>query len=642
LIVEQPRAGRTGRLLTLLALTSLIAGACSSTAATPSPTVAPTPSPTAAASSAAPSASASTAPSASASTAPSASESTAPSASASEGPSGSASAAPSSSGGTGAVPGYSFDPNPPTGGTFTGAWAGPCCVGIANANPLTAGGDQQFLNLIFEPLVTYSIDPATNGYGPVIGALAQSWETSPDGLTWTFNLRKGVTWQDGTPFTADDVIFTLTLCETKSVGCTYGGGIAGITGAADVKAGNATTVSGLAAPDPNTVTIHTDAPNAAMLDALSVIWIVQKASVSKIPTDQLGGNKAAYWTTVNDATGKGGVQGTGPFFVSAYTAGQFMELSANKAYWRGAPHLDKIVRKEFADPATALIAFDAGQVQHAYLTADEVAREQQNANARILAGPSQVDNAVVFNPLANPAFGNAKFKQAMTVAINRDAIIKNLYGGAGTVQSCFFGNQDYGTLADPLAYDVAKAKSLIQESGVDMASLPEFEFDTYYNDPLSLNVMTAIQSDWAAVGFKVKINQMDPAAWTKKYYTDGTSQISFIGAQNGPDGNIAATYFLSTASQEAGAGNNGWKGYVFKDPKVDDLIKQGQSSFDAATRTTAYQQLCQQLVTDMPWNIMWQTTRYFIVSSKIGNFYETPAPGGGSFYAGAENWYIKP
>jgi len=535
---------------------------------------------------------------------------------------------------------YSFDPNAPSGGTFTGAWVGPCCVGIANNNPLVAGGDQHFLSKIFEPLITYSIDPTTKGYGPPVPALAKSWETSQDGLTWTFHLQDGVKWHDGTPFTADDVIFTLTLCETKAVGCTYGGGIAGITGAADVKAGTATTVSGLTAPDPQTVTIHTDAPNAAMLDALSVMWIVQKASLSGIAADQI--TKSQYWVTPNDASGKGGVQGTGAFYVSSYTAGQFIELTANKSYWRGAPKLDKIVRKEFKDPATALLAFDAGQVDFTYLTADEVQREQGNANATVIAGPSQVDNVVVFNPLANPAFGNAKFKQAMTVAINRDTIIKNLYNGNGTVQSCFFGPPQYGTTADPLAYDTAKAQQMITESGVDIASLPEFTFDTYYNDPLSLNVMTAIQQDWAKVGLKVKINQMDPAAWTKQYYTEGKSQISFIGAQNGPDPNIGATYFVSTASQEAGAGNNGWKGYVYKNPKIDTLFQQGRAVFDPAQRTTIYQQACQELVNDMPWNIMWQTTRYWIVSNKIGNFFLTPAPGGGSYYDAAEQWYVKP
>src|SRR6516162_1559191 len=100
------------------------------------------------------------------------------------------------------------------GGTFTGAWVGPCCVGIANANPLIAGGDQHFLSKIYEPLVTYSIDKTTGVYGPVVPALAKDWSTSNDGLTWTFHLQPNVTWQDGSPCTADDVIFTLTLCES--------------------------------------------------------------------------------------------------------------------------------------------------------------------------------------------------------------------------------------------------------------------------------------------------------------------------------------------------------------------------------------------------------------------------------------------
>ena len=92
----------------------------------------------------------------------------------------------------------------------------------------------------------------------LLGALANDWTTSTDGLTWTFHLQPNVTWQDGSPFTADDVIFTLTLCESPNVGCVYGGGISNITGAADVKNGKSTTLAGVAAPDPQTVTITTD------------------------------------------------------------------------------------------------------------------------------------------------------------------------------------------------------------------------------------------------------------------------------------------------------------------------------------------------------------------------------------------------
>jgi peptide/nickel transport system substrate-binding protein len=532
-----------------------------------------------------------------------------------------------------AAAGASFSQAASSGGTFTGAWVGPCCVGIANANPLIAGGDQHFLSKIYEPLVTYSIDKSTGGYGPVVPALAKDWATSNDGLTWTFHLQPNVTWQDGSPFTADDVIFTLTLCESKNVGCVYGGGISNISGAADVKSGASATLAGVAAPDPLTVTITTDTPNAAMLDALSVIWIVQKKSLSSIPTDQI--TKNPYWTTPGQAVG------TGPFKITDYSEGQFMELSRYDGYWRGRPVLDKIVRKEFKDPATALLAFDRGEINFTYLTADEVSREQSNSSATVIAGPSQVDNAVVFNPLANPAFGNKLFKQGMEVAIDRKSILTSLYGGAGQALPCLFGNPAY-VAPDTEMYDYSpdRAKDLVAQSGVNLSSLPTFTFDTYYNDPLSLNVMTAIQKNWADIGFNVNIKQMDSAAWTAQYYGQGKSEVSFIGAQNGPDGNIAATYFLSTASQESGAGNNGWKGYTYKNPQVDMLINQGRSTFDPTQRGTIYQSLCKVLADDMPWNIMWQTTRYWIVSNKVENFQLTPAPGGGSYYDAAETWSI--
>jgi len=70
------------------------------------------------------------------------------------------------------------------------------------------------------------------------------------------------------------------------------------------------------------------------------------------------------------------------------------------------------------------------------------------------------------------------------------------------------------------------------------------------------------------------------------------------------------------------------------------LINQGRSTFDPGQRGTIYQSLCKVLADDMPWNIMWQTTRYWIVSNKIQNFQLTPAPGGGSYYDAAETWSI--
>ncbi len=502
-----------------------------------------------------------------------------------------------------------------------------------------------FINKIYEHLVTYSVDPNTvndspggpysGGYGAMIPALAASWETASDGLTWTFHLQPNVTWSDGTPLTSADVAFSLALClNPKAGGCTYAGGMGDIAGAAALKAGTASALTGVTTPDAQTVVIKTDHPNAALADGLANIWILQKASVSQIPLDPTNGlNKDPYWFTPGKAIG------TGPFKLSGYTAGQFMELSRNDSYWRGKPLLDKIVRKEYKDAATALLAFDKGEVDYTYLTADEVEREKSNANAVILPGPSQGNNAVVFNPKVNPAFANKLFRQAMEYAIDRQAIIANLYGGGAQALSCLFGNPAYHGTENTYDYNPDKAKALLQEAGIDPTTIKDITFDTYYNDPLSLNVMTAIQANWAAVGFNVKIQQMDGAAWVKRYYDNGASQVSFLGAANGPDGNIAATYFLSTSAWPNG--NNGWKDYHYSNAQVDDLINKGASVFDTAARSTVYQQLCSVLADDIPWNVLWTTTRYWIVNKRVGNIVSTPGPGTGTYYDAAEKWFIK-
>jgi len=148
--------------------------------------------------------------------------------------------------------------------------------------------------------------------------------------------------------------------------------------------------------------------------------------------------------------------------------------------------------------------------------------------------------------------------------------------------------------------------------------------------------MTLIQKNWADVGFKVKIQQVDSAAWVKAYY-DGKSAVSFSGTGSGPDGNIASIYFDSAAAYPAGY--NGWTGWAYKNPAVDQLIKQGATTFDTAARDGIYQQVCKVLADDLPWGVLWQTTRYWAVSNRIGNFFISV--GGGGYYDAAEQWFVR-
>jgi peptide/nickel transport system substrate-binding protein len=157
--------------------------------------------------------------------------------------------------------------------------------------------------------------------------------------------------------------------------------------------------------------------------------------------------------------------------------------------------------------------------------------------------------------------------------------------------------------------------------------------DTYYNDQLSLDVMTAIQTDLAAIGLTIEIQQMDGPAWTKRYYDDKASVMSFFGGANGADPNRAVDYFYSTSKP----GNV----YDYNSPELDKLLDQGGQEMDPAKRAVIYQEACRVMGQDLPWIFLWETVRYGYVSNRIQNFVFTPAPGGGSYYDQAELWSIK-
>ncbi|MFN8444565.1 MAG: ABC transporter substrate-binding protein [Caldilineaceae bacterium] len=502
--------------------------------------------------------------------------------------------------------------------TMTGAWVGPCCNPIDFLNPLSAGGGYHWFNKIFSHLVTYDVK-----YSQILPDLAESWSTSEDGQTWTFKLRQGVTFHDGGAFTANDVVFSIEICLDPQVKCNKAGELGTIAGAKDFIDGKATSVSGLKVVDDNTLDVTTDGPNAAILDTFAETWILSKASMEGVSHENLDQNE--YWRTKS--------VGTGPFKFVQFVDGQYIETAAFDNYWRGRPKIDKLIRREFKDPATALLAFDAGEIDFTYLTLDELERESKNENAVVIPGPSQVDNAITLNPAANPVFGDPKFHQAILYAIDRKSIIESIYKGAATAVPCFYGNPKYHPEGiEPYDYNPEKAKALLAELGVDTASLPEFVLDTYYNDQLSADVMTVIQANLADVGIKISLMPLDGTSWNDRYYNKKESQMTFLGGANGPDPNRAYQYFHS----ESKAGNN----YGYSNPKTDELLEAGRKESDPDKRTAIYQQVCTVLGQDLPWIYLWQTTRYGLVSKRIANFQFTPAPGGGSYYDEAEKWEI--
>ena len=325
--------------------------------------------------------------------------------------------------------------------------------------------------------------------------------------------------------------------------------------------------------------------------------------------------------------------------VGKYTPGQSIELLPFPAYWRGAPKLDKIIRREFQDLAAGLIAFDAGELDFIYITADEVDREKANANATVFPGGSGVDNVVEYNPIKHPEFNNVKFRQALLMAIDRKSISDTLYGGGAVSVPCLYSLPNLIQGVTDYAYDPAGAKALLTASGVDVNKLGTIDMSTYYRDQLSGNVMAAILKNWADnLGIKTgKVQQLDDAAYADSA-NNGKYDVQFVGAANGPTGNRAFNYFHSSTAYPAGS--NGFKGYFYKNPALDKLLEQGVGEFDQAKQDAIYQQACQIMHDDLPWLYLWQTTRYHVVSNKVHNIILIPAAGGGSYYDAVETWTV--
>lgn len=509
------------------------------------------------------------------------------------------------------------------GGIMTAAWIGPCCLDVDTNNVLTAGGDYHWWNKIHTRLFTYTVKDQQ--YGELVGELADTWSVADDQLTWTIKIRDGVVWHDGTPLTAEDVKFSMELClDPATGGCTNAGFLAPIAGAKEFQDG-ASEVTGIKVVDDVTFTVTTSTPNATLLDGFAETWILPKHSLGAIPRDQV--KDSDWWTTQQI--------GAGPFKWSKYTPGQSIELVRNDTYYRGAPKLDGIIRRQFKDPATALLAFEAGEIDFTYVTADEVARQRESTIGTIFEGPSGVDNVFYINTVKNPEFKAKELRQALMYATDRKTIVDTIYGGAAALVPCLYGNPRLTGSVEPYPYDPAKAKQLWDANGGPTGK--SYAFDTYYNDPLSANVMTAIQQNLKDnLGIDLGLEPMDPSAWTERYYNQGQSDFSFAGAANGPTGNRAFQYHHSSSPYPTG--NNGFTGYFYDNPELDALLEAGAAEFDPAKSDAIYQEACALMNEELPWNYLWQTIRYHIVSNKLQNVILIPAPGGGSYYDAVETW----
>lgn len=299
--------------------------------------------------------------------------------------------------------------------------------------------------------------------------VAESWTVTKDGRTWRFKLRKGIQWTDGKPLTADDVVFSLDASFTQGVQSS----LPDVLTIAGKKIGYKKI-------DSLTVEFRTDEPFGPFLRVISF---------SIIPKHKLEGalraGAAEFNRTWGVNTNPRDLVGHGPFVMHSYVPGQRILFTRNTKYWKvdkkgqRLPYLTRLVIEIVPNLDAARLKFLAKETDSYGARPREFAElrtQQQGGNFTIFDGPATFGTEfVIFN--MNPAgvrppklawFQNVKFRQAVSHAVDRDAIIRQVYAGRATAQfgpvspaNKFFFNGN--TRKYP--YDLARAEALLREAG---------------------------------------------------------------------------------------------------------------------------------------------------------------------------------
>ena len=489
---------------------------------------------------------------------------------------------------------------PKNGGSMTIAYKDD----IATLDP-AIGYDWQnwaIIKSIFNGLMDYV--PGTTTLRPM---LASSYAVSPDGKTFTFKLRPGVKFHNGRAMTADDVVYSLNRTvnpKTQSPGQSFFSAIDGFDAFTNKKADH---LSGVTAPDPETVVIALTQPSAPFLQvlALNFAFVVPKEEVEK-----KGGD-----------FGKHPV-GTGPFKMKQWTLGQRVVMVRNPDYFEhGIPHLDQVIVEVGQEPLTALLRLEHGDIdalgdgippaRFIQVTHDPKLKKD------IIVGKRLATTYVSMNTRIKP-FDDKRVRQAMNHAINKTRIVRLINGRAVPADQILPpGMPGYDTGYKGYDFSPEKAKALLKEAGLAKG----FSTVLYANntDP-NPRIAEAIQQDLAAVGIKADLKTLAQENVIAAAGSPNQAPLVWSGgmawSDDFPDPTDFFTPILSCSSATQGGWN--WSWYCRKDLDAKAIAADAMTDpKEAAARDKAWAAIYREVMADAPWVPIYNEKLYMMKTPRL-------------------------
>lgn len=444
----------------------------------------------------------------------------------------------------------------------------------------------------YDRLVQYkTIDGV--GSTEVEPSVAESWTVSDDGTVWTFSIRKGITFPDGTPLDAEAVRFSFQ--RTLDIG----------KGPAD----NIGAIDKMEVLDPQTLKITLKNPYGPFLQTLAT----DGASIvnPKVMEHEKDGDLAQAWLAEN-------TNGSGPFILKEWTRGQQCVLEAKPDYWGEKPKLKTVIIRFMAESADRRMALERGDIDIAEnILIDQLPALEKNPDIDVKRFPSQLVEYVYVN-CQNDKLKDPRVRQALSYAVDYNGIIDYVLQGNGVQMRGPVPKGMWGHKSDAKQYakDIEKAKALLKEAGAE-----NLELTLIYSERRATweQIATIMQANFAEIGVKLNLELM--ANPTLRDRVDKGDFQLCLGAWS-PD--FADPYMFMNFWFDSNLFGLPGNRSFYKNDKVDELVRKAAQLSDVAERTTLYNEAQDIIMEDAPYIFLYQVQTIVPMRKNVKGYVYNP------------------